>query len=79
MGRLQLADNHPKEGLYHLKQAVGFSPDKAVYHFWLGIAYSFNMESNLERENNKVNKWRVVVVIIFSQKYPSRLFVLRLL
>lgn len=51
MGRFQLAENHPKEALYHLERAAKLSPEKADYHFWLGVAYAANKESDLERKS----------------------------
>ncbi len=38
-GRNFLARNNPDQALFHLRRAVEQVPDKADYHFWLGVAY----------------------------------------
>ena len=48
MGRLQLADDHPKEALPYLEKAARFSPRDADYHFWAGVAYGANGRKDLE-------------------------------
>jgi tetratricopeptide (TPR) repeat protein len=48
MGRLQLADNHPKEAQPCLEKAARLSPQEADYHFWAGVAYGANGNKDLE-------------------------------
>jgi tetratricopeptide (TPR) repeat protein len=48
MGRLQLADNHPKEAQPYLEKAARLSPTDADYHFWAGVAYGENGKKDLE-------------------------------
>jgi tetratricopeptide (TPR) repeat protein len=48
MGRLQLADSHPKEAQAYLERAVRLSPKDADYHFWAGVAYGQNGKKDLE-------------------------------
>jgi len=48
MGRLQLADNHPKEAQPCLEKAARLSPQETDYHFWAGVAYGANGKKDLE-------------------------------
>jgi tetratricopeptide (TPR) repeat protein len=48
MGRLQLADNHPKEAQPYLEKAARLSPQEADYHFWAGVGYGANGKKDLE-------------------------------
>jgi len=48
MGRLQLADDHPKEAQPYLEKAARLSPKDADYHFWAGVAYGQTGKKDLE-------------------------------
>jgi len=48
MGRLQLADDHPKDAQPYLEKAARLSPQEADYHFWTGVAYGANGKKDLE-------------------------------
>lgn len=37
LGRLLLADGQAKEAVEHLKRAAEVHPDRALYHFWVGV------------------------------------------
>lgn len=51
LGRFYIAENHPRQSLKHMKEAVKLAPNKAEYYFWLGIVYSANKNSYLERKS----------------------------
>lgn len=39
LGRLLLAGDQAREALAHLKRAADVHPDRALYHFWVGVNY----------------------------------------
>jgi len=48
MGRLQLADDHPREAQPYLEKAARLSPKDADSLFWAGVAYGQNGKKDLE-------------------------------
>jgi tetratricopeptide (TPR) repeat protein len=54
MGRLQLADDHPKEAQPYLERAARLSPKDADYQFWAGVGYGANGKKDLELKSYQV-------------------------
>ena len=50
-GRFHLAAENAKKSLPYLERAVGLSPEKSDYHFWLGVAYGETGQESLERKS----------------------------
>ena len=51
IGRFYLAQEKPEKALPYLRRAVQLAPDKANYHFWLGVAYWGVRDFEKERQS----------------------------